>query len=162
MVDYSLPAGPPQPQPPPPGGLRPSAFDALKHAASNPAAVIVAIVTAVSAITTALKTSSDNEATARLAYETLRAASERHAVQIEACRQSQLEQTSWIEELSGRLERRQATTEKAITRKVTKATAPPAAAPVVEPAPKAPPPPAPLEPSALPSFDGLALRDQGP
>jgi hypothetical protein len=157
MVDYSLPAGAPPTPPTPP---RPSAFDSLKHIASNPAAAVLAILTGISAITTALKTSADNAATDRLAYETLRAESARHGVQIEACRQSLLQQTTWIEELSERLERRQVSTEKAITRKVTKATAQPVPPPVVEPAPKAPPAPAPLEPSALPSFDGLAPREQ--
>jgi hypothetical protein len=142
--------------------LRPSKVDALKSAASNPAAVIVAILTALSAITTALKTSSDNEATARVSYETLRAAVERNAAQNETCRQSTLELTSWVKELSDRLERRQVTTEKVIKTKVTRAAAAPVPAPVVEPAPPAPALPAPSAPSALPTFDGLGLRAQAP
>jgi len=165
MVDYSLPAAPPQPPPaaPPPPALRPSTFDALKHAAGNPAAVVVAILTAISAITTALKTSSDNEATARLAYETLRAASERNAAANESCRQGLLEVRAWVEELSSRFEQRSVATEKAVARKVTRAAAPPLPPPMTAtPVPKAPPAPAPLEPSALPSFDGLELREQRP
>jgi hypothetical protein len=153
-----MPAAPQPPAPQPPAPVRPSTFDALKHAASNPATVMGVLVMAITALTTALKTSADNEAQARLAYEALRAASERHGVQIEACRQSQLEQTVWIEELSNRLERRQATTEKVIKTKVTRAAAAPVAPVVVEPAPKPPAAPAPLAPSALPPFDGLALR----
>jgi uncharacterized protein HemX len=147
MVDYSAP--PEQP-------TRPSKVDSLKTAASGPAATLVAFVTAISGLIAAFTTWQQSQDTARAAYETLRVATERNAVQIEACRRSQLEQTTWIEELSGRLERRQASAEKAITRKVTKPTAAPAPAPVVEPAPKAPPPPAPVEPAALPSFDVLA------
>lgn len=149
MVDYSAP--PAQPE-------RPSKIDSLKTAASGPAATLVALVTALSGLVAAFTTWSQSQETARTAYETLRVATERNAVQIEACRRSQLEQTTWIEELSGRLERRQASAEKAITRKVTKATAAPVPAAVVEPAPKAPPPPAPVEPAALPSFDGLAQK----
>lgn len=168
MVDYSLPPlGPPrrprEPDQEPERPERPSRIDALKHAATNPAAGWVsAAVMLATAVTTALKTSSDAEAQTRMAYEALRAASERHGVQIEACRQSQLEQTAWIEDLSGRLERRQASTEKVIKTKVTRAAAAPVPAPVVEPAPKAPQAPAPLEPTELPPFDGLELRAQGP
>lgn len=152
MVDYSAPPSSLVP-------ARPSRIDALKTAASGPTTTVVALVTALSGLAAAITTWSESQATARVAYETLRLASERQAIQIEACRQSQLEQTSWIEELSGRLERRQVNTEKAITRKVTRATAPPAAALVpLEPAPKAPPPPIALEPAALPPFEGLAPR----
>jgi hypothetical protein len=158
MVDYSPPPDPPSPDPAP----RPSKIDALKTAASGPAATVVALVTALSGLTAAITTWSDSQATARVAYETLRLASERNAVQIEACRQSQLQQTSWIEELSGRLERRQVTTEKAIKAKVTRPAAAPVPAPVVEPAPPAPAPPIALEPSALPPFEALALRAQRP
>lgn len=158
MVDYSQTPDPPSPDPAP----RPSKIDALKLAASSPAAVMVAVVTALGAITTAITTWQQNQDTARLSYETLRAASERHGVQIEACRQSLLEQTAWIGELSGRLERRQVTTEKAIKAKVTRPAAAPVPTPVVEPTPPAPAPPEPLEAAALPPFDGLALRAQRP
>jgi hypothetical protein len=158
MVDYSPPPPPPVSLPAPARSSRPSKVDALRTAASGPAATVVALVTALSGLTAAITAWSDSQATARLAYETLRLASERQAIQIEACRQSQLQQTSWIEELSGRLERRQVTTEKAIKTKVTR----PAAAPVppiaVEPAPPAPVPPIALELAALPPFDGLAER----
>jgi hypothetical protein len=123
---------------------------------------VVALVTALSGLVAAFTTYQESQQTARVAYETLRVASERNAVGLEACRQSQLEQTSWIQDLSGRLERRQVTTEKAIKTKVTKPTAPPAPPIAVEPAPPAPPAPAPLEPSALPPFDGLTLRAQRP
>lgn len=161
MVDYSLPAAPrlPPPAAAPPPPERPSKIDALKAAAAPGAPVVLAIITALGA---AFTTWSQTQDTARLSYETLRAASERNGVQIEACRQSQLELTTWVEELSGRLERRQVVTEKAVARKVTRAAAPPVPLPVLEPAPPAPPPPAPIAPSALPSFDGLALRDKGP
>jgi hypothetical protein len=165
MVDYSAPPERPErlPTPDPIRFVeRPSRIDALKLAVGGNPAVVSAIVLALGAITTALATWSTSQDTARLSYEALRAASERHGIQIEACRQSLLQQTSWIEELSGRLERRQVTTEKAIKAKVTRPAAAPVPAPVVEPAPPAPAPPAPLEPSALPPFDGLALRAQRP
>lgn len=163
MVDYSMRAEPPPPQqpppPPPPPGLRPSTFDSLKHAAGNPAAGWVgALVMLVTAVTTALKTADDAEAKTRLAYETLAAQSERHGVQIEQCRQSQLQQTAWIEQNWGRLERQQEATEQTIATKVAKPKARPVPPPVVEPAPKAPPAPAPLEPTELPTFDALELR----
>jgi hypothetical protein len=161
MVDYSPPPPPPVSLPAParsPAPARPSKADALKAAAAGPAATVVALVTALSGLVAAVTTWSDSQATARIAYETLRIASERQAVQIEACRQSQLEQTSWIEGLSGRLERRAVTTEKAIKTKVTRPAATLAPPMAVEPAPKAPPPPVALEPSALPSFEGLAER----
>jgi hypothetical protein len=162
MVDYS-----PTPDPPlsPATPERPSKIDALKTAASGPTATVVALVTALSGLTAAITTWSDNQRTARLSYETLRAASEQHSAQIEACRQGLLQQTSWIQEVSGVLERRQATTEKVIKTKVTRPAAVPVPAPVVEPAPPAPAPPAVLEPSALPPFDRLdplALRPQRP
>lgn len=133
---------------------RPSKVDALKGAAT-PAATIVAVLGAISAIATALTGTANNAATDRVAYETLRAKSDTHDGQIAACIKSQAEQAAYIEELAGRIERRQATAEKAITRKVTRATAPPPPALVLEPAPKAPPLPAPIEPSALPPFDAL-------
>jgi hypothetical protein len=154
MADFSL-------GPPPTIALRPSKIDALKSVASGPVATGIAFVTALSGLVAGLATLAETQATARLSYETLRAASERNAVQIEACRQSQLEQTSWIEELSGRLERRQATTEKVIKTKVTRPAATPVPALAVEPAPKAPPLPAPVAPSALPTFDGLAQKPPG-
>jgi hypothetical protein len=151
MTDYSLPAAPSQ---------RPSKVDALKGAASGPAATVTALLAALSGLVTAVTMWSNSQATARVAYETLRVATERNGVQIEACLQSQLKQTTWIEELSERLERRQATTEKAIKTKVTRPAAAPVPTPVVEPAPKAPPLPAPLAPSTLPPFDALAQRAQ--
>jgi hypothetical protein len=159
MVDYSVPASSPAPSPREPSP-RPSKIDALKTAASGPAATMVAIVTALSGLVAAVTTWQQGQDTARVAYETLRVASERNAVQIEACRQSQLEQTSWIEELSGRLERRQVSTEKAIKTKVTRPAAAPVPAPVLEPAPKAPPPPVAVAPSALPSFEALAQHER--
>jgi hypothetical protein len=143
------------PPPPPTVSLRPSKIDALKTAASGPAATVVALITAFSGFIAAVTTWQQSQDTARTAYETLRDASERNAVQIEACRQSQLEQTSWIEELSGRLERRQVTTEKAIKTKVTRPAAVPVPAPIVEPAPPPPAPPVALAPATLPPFERL-------
>jgi len=157
VVDYSLPAGAPLGSPRPPTSLRPSRIDALKSAASGPTATVAALVTALTGLIAAAQSWTESQATARAAYETLRIASDRNTVQIEACRESQLQQTRWIEELSARIERRQASTEKAI-----KQSKPPASIPkpVIDPAPKPPAPPAPVETPVLPPFDGLTLRDK--
>jgi hypothetical protein len=162
MVDYSAPpeARPPPPRRAPPEAepepeQRPSKIDALKHAL-NPA-VSTAIVLALGAATTAITSWSSNQAKDRVAYETLRVASERNAAANESCRQGLLEVRTWVEQLAVIGEQRSVATEKAVARKVTRAAAPPLPpATPVAPLPKAPPAPAPLEPAALPSFDGLA------
>ncbi len=144
---------------PPPDPLlrtpRPSKIDSLKRAASGPSASAIAFFTALSGLIAAYQSYQESSATARLSYETLKKASDTNTARIDACQQGQTEMRAWVEELSNRLERRQATTERAITRKVTKAAAPPSAAPAVEPAPKAPPAPSAPAPASLPSFERL-------
>jgi hypothetical protein len=88
----------------------------------------------------------------------LKAASEAHTAAIESIRQGQLALRTWVEELAAAAARRQATTEKAITRKVTKATAAPIAPAPPEPAPQAPPAPIAPAPASLPPFEQLAHR----
>jgi hypothetical protein len=158
MVDYSLPAAAPPPRrSPPEPEQRPSKVDALKHAVGGNPAVVSAIVLALGAITTAFTQWSANQARDRVAYETLREASEKNAAANESCRQGLLEVRTWVEQLAVLSEQRSVATEKAVARKVTRATASPLPPPApVAPLPKAPPAPAPLEPAALPPFDGLA------
>ena len=130
---------------------------ALKTAATSPITPVVALV---AALTTGLKTwqaYEESRDVARVSYETLKVASETQAAQLEALRKGQLDLRTWVEELSLLAQRRQAVTEKAITRKVTRPSAPSLPSPLVEPAPKAPPPPATPAPASLPPFDALGI-----
>ena len=128
---------------------------ALKTAATSPLAPVIALATAISSAIGAWQAYQDSQQVARASYETLKVASETQAAQLEALRKNQLELRTWVEELSSIAQRRQAVTEKAITRKVTKASAPSLPSAPVEPAPKAPPPPATPALASLPPFDAL-------
>jgi hypothetical protein len=134
---------------------RPSMSAALKTAAASPLAPVIALVTAVSSAIGAWQAYQESQQVARASYETLKVASETQAAQLEALRKGQLDLRTWVEELSSLAQRRQLSTEKAITRKVTRASAPALPAPPVEPAPKAPPPPATAAPPSLPPFEKL-------
>jgi hypothetical protein len=138
-----------------PSAARPSVSAALKTAVTGPLAPVIALLTAVTSAIGAWQAYQDSQQVARKSYETLKVASETQAAQLEALRKNQLELRTWVEELSSIAQRRQASTEKAITRKVTKASAPSLPAPPVEPAPKAPPPPATTAPASLPPFELL-------
>ncbi len=128
----------------------------LTAAASSPVTPVVALVTALTGAIGAWQAYQDSSATARASYQALKVASETNTAAIEAIRKGQLDLRVWVEELAAAAARRQATTERAITRKVTKPTAPALPPTPPEPAPKAPPaPPAPA-PTSLPPFDGLA------
>jgi hypothetical protein len=128
---------------------------ALKTAATSPFAPMIALVTAVTSGIGAFQAYQESQQVARASYETLKVASETNAAQLEALRKNQLELRAWVEELASIAQRRQAVTEKAITRKVTKASAPSLPSAPVEPTPKAPPPPATTAPASLPPFDAL-------
>lgn len=118
---------------------------------------LLALVTALGGLITSYARFEESQATSRASYDTLKVAVERNATALAEQARSQAELRLWVQDLSERLERRQATTEKAIARKVTKPSAPaPVTLPPPEPVPPAPPPPpAPAAP-ALPPFDALA------
>jgi hypothetical protein len=134
---------------------RPSKIDSLKTAVSGGPAIGFAILAALTGLVTAIQSCNSTFDIVRVAYETLKTASEKNAVQIEACRKGQADLQAWVGELSERLERRQVTTEKAITRKVTKPQATPIVPLILEPAPKPPEVPASTQPVPLPPFDAL-------
>ena len=117
---------------------------------TGPAATIVALVTALGGLLATWQTFEDGRATSRAAYDALKAASEQQAAQLAAQLRGQDELRAWVQELSERLERRQANTEK-VLRKVK----PIVVATPVEPAPKAPPAPSVTPPAPLPRFDSL-------
>ncbi len=136
---------------------RPSKIDALKSAVGGPQGTIVAILTAVSGIVAVVQTYQESRDTARVSYDTLRQAVEKNAIEIAACRQDQANLQAWTEGMAVRFERKQETTDKALTRKVTRAAAPPIPPPVLEPPPKPPVPvavPVP-ERAPLPAFESL-------
>lgn len=135
--------------------LRPSKIDSLKSAVGGPSGTIIAIITALSGLVAVIQTYQESQQTARVSYDTLKAASEKNAAQIEICRKGQLDLQTWMEELTERFERRQVTTEKAITRKVTRAAAAPIAPLPIEPTLKPPVVPAVPELTPLPTFDKL-------
>lgn len=128
---------------------------ALKTAATSPFAPAIALATALTSAIGAWQAYQESQQVARASYETLKVASETNAAQLEALRKSQVDLRVYVEELSGRLERRQVSTEKAITRKVNKPSAPSLPPLPVEPAPKAPPPLETRAPTALPPFEAL-------
>ncbi len=120
---------------------------------------MLALVTAIGGLITSYERFEESQATSRASYETLKVAVERNATALAEQARSQAELRLWVQDLSERLERRQATTEKAIARKVTKPSAPPPIVlPPPEPVPPAPPTPPPPAPAALPSFDGLTAN----
>jgi flagellar motility protein MotE (MotC chaperone) len=136
------------------------------------AALPALIVGLVGALTT-WQSYQDGRATSRASYDTLKAASELHDAELTAQRQTleahrvaNEELRTWLTELSTRLEKRQAATEK-VLRKVKPAAVttpsvvrslPPPSAPLPDPPP--PPPPAAqtaaTESTPLPKFDALA------
>lgn len=115
---------------------------------------ILALATALGGLLTTYQTHQASEATSKASYEALKTAVERNTEAIAAQARAQSELRLWVQELSERLERRQANTEKVLTRKVSKA---PTALPSVGPVPPAPPSPPAPSPSPLPSFEGLKL-----
>ena len=136
--------------------MRPSVGDQLKLAAASPLTPVIALVTALTGMIGAgWQAYEGTQTTARVSYEALKKASEANTQAIEAIRQSQLETRTWVEELSAAAARRQASTEKAITRKVTKPTAAPVVAAPPEVVPKAPPAPSVPAPTRLLPFDAL-------
>lgn len=134
---------------------RTSKIDQLKTAVGGPAGTSVAIITALSGLLAVVQTYQESRDTARVSYETLARAAEKNAADIALCRQEQLKVQAWMEGMALRFERKQETTEKALTRKVTRAAAPPAPPPVVEPAPKPPEPVVLPERAPLPTFESL-------
>jgi hypothetical protein len=119
---------------------------------------VLAILTALSGIVATFASYQESQANTKASYETLKVAVERNTETLATQARAQAETRLWVQDLSERLERRQANTEKAIARKVSKPSAkPPVVVTPVELAPPAPPPnpPAP-KPAELPSFEALS------
>lgn len=142
-----MPSLPPHDTTPSP---RPSVGDALKTAVTGRAGpwagIAVAIVMAVAGH---LQSNASSDDTARVSYESLRAASEANTAAIEALRKGLAEQAVWIQKVSDRLDLRQQASEKA-SRKPKPVPLPPPPAP-----PPPPPPPEAPVPTRLLPFDAL-------
>ncbi len=134
---------------------RTSKIDQLKTVAASPATTVVAIITAIGGLLGVFQTYQESRDTARVSYTTLAQAVEKNAAEIAACRQDQRNSQAWMEDMAVRLERKQETTDKAVTRKVTRAAAPPPPAPVLEPPPKPPVAVVLPERAPLPTFEAL-------
>jgi len=135
--------------------VRTSKIDQLKATVAGPSGTILAIITALGGLIGVVQTYQESRDTARVSYETLARAVEKNASEIAACRQDQLNSQAWMEDMAVRFERKQETTEKALTRKVTRAAAPPVPAPVLEPPPKPPVAVVLPERAPLPTFEAL-------
>lgn len=146
MTDYPTPLG---------GGSKPPPTAA--SVLGGLPGTLLAIATAVAGIVTTIHNSQLGEDRDRAGYETLKLAVERNTEGLADNARSDAELRVWVQELSERLERRQAITEKVIARKVTRPSAPPPPPPV-DPVPPPPPPPAPPAPATLPPFDALATE----
>lgn len=134
---------------------RTSKIDQLKTAVAGPTGTVVAIITALGGLIGVMQTYQESRDTARVSYDTLRLAVEKNAAEVAACRQDQRNSQAWMEDIAVRFERKQDTTDKALTRKVTRAAAPPVPAPVLEPPPKPPVAVVLPERAPLPTFEAL-------
>jgi hypothetical protein len=134
---------------------RTSKIDQLKAKVAGPGGTATAIIVAVSGLIGVVQTYQESRDTARVSYTTLAQAVEKNAADIAACRQDQRNTQVWMEDYAVRLERKQETTDKAVTRKVTRAAAPPPPAPVLEPPPKPPVAVVLPERAPLPAFEAL-------
>lgn len=134
---------------------RTSKIDQLKATVAGPSGTILAIITAVGGLIGVVQSYQESRDTARVSYETLARAVEKTAADVAACRQEQRNSQAWMEDMAVRFERKQETTEKQLTRKVTRAAAPPPPPPVLEPVPKPPVAVVLPERAPLPTFEAL-------